>query len=130
MAMYIRLALMWVASPHFVNDEPEQLEAFERAFILENPHPPSQQGILGHFHADKTHDTMDRLNSISVPTLITSGEVDWQVPTHYGREVQRRIPGSELHVFAGQRSSHIAFSEMPDEWNRFTLDWLLDASTT
>lgn len=130
MAMYIRLAMMWVASPHFVNDEPEQLEAFERAFILENPHPPSQQGILGHFHADKTHDTMDRLNSISVPTLITSGEVDWQVPTRYGREVQRRIPGSELHVFTGQRSSHIAFSEMSDEWNRFTLDWLLDASTT
>jgi pimeloyl-ACP methyl ester carboxylesterase len=124
MAMYIRLAMMWVASPYFVNDQPDELEAYERAFILENPHPPSQHGILGHFHADKTHDTLDRLGSISVPTLITSGEVDWQVPTRYGREVQRRIPGSELHVFTGPRSSHIAFSEMPDEWNRFTLDWL------
>jgi pimeloyl-ACP methyl ester carboxylesterase len=59
-----------------------------------------------------------------VPTLVTSGEVDWQVPTRYGREVHRRIPGAELHVFQGPQSSHIAFHEMPDEWNRFTLAWL------
>lgn len=129
MTMYIRLAMMWVASPHFVNDQPEALDEYERGFLLENPHPPSQHGILGHFHADKTHDSLDRLGSITVPTLITSGEVDGQVPTRYGREVHRRIPGSELHVFTGPLSSHIAFSEMPDEWNRFTLDWLAEAST-
>lgn len=128
LATYIKFAMLWVASPHFVNDEPEQLDAYERGFILENPHPPSQHGILGHFHADKTHDTLDRLGSITVPTLITSGEVDWQVPTRYGREVQRRIPGSELHVFTGPRSSHIAFQEMTDEWNRFTLEWLAEAA--
>lgn len=124
MEMYIKLAMMWVASPTFVNDMPDELAAWERGFIAENPHPPSQHGILGHFHADKTHDTLDRLGSISVPTLITSGEVDWQVPTRYGIEVHRRIPGSELHVFNGAHSSHIAFSEMTEEWNRFTLDWL------
>ncbi|NCG25869.1 MAG: alpha/beta fold hydrolase, partial [Actinobacteria bacterium] len=94
MAMYIRLALMWVSSPHLVNNEPEQLEAYERAFIDENPHPPSQHGILGHFHADKTHDTLDRLSSIPVPTLITSGAVDWQAPPRHGREAPSRDPGS------------------------------------
>lgn len=125
---YIKLAMMWVASPTFVNDEPENLAAWERAFIAENLYPPSRHGILGHFHADKTHNTLNRLGSISVPTLITSGEVDWQVPTRYGREVHRRIPGSTLHVFSGPHSSHISFSEMPDEWNRFTLDWLDQAA--
>ena len=124
MAMYIRLAMMWVSSPHFVNERPDDVAAFERGFLLENPYPPSRAGILGHFHADKTHDTLDRLGSIAVPTLVTSGEVDWQVPTRYGREVHRRIPGAELHVFQGPQSSHIAFHEMPDQWNRFTLDWL------
>ena len=128
LSMYIRLAMMWVASPHFVNDQPEELEAYERAFILENPHPPSRDGILGHFHADKTHDTLERLSSIAVPTLVTSGEVDWQVPARYGREVHRRIPGAEFHMFTGPLSSHIAFSEMPDEWNRFTLEWLAGAA--
>ena len=123
-AGYIRAALLWVASPTFINDQPDDVEAFERGFILENPHPPSKEGLLGHFHADKTHDALDRLGTIEVPTLITSGEVDWQVPTRYGLEVQEAIPGSTMHVFRGPHSSHIAFHEMVDEWNAFTLGWL------
>ena len=123
-AGYIRTALLWVASPTFINDQPDDVEAFERGFILENPHPPSKAGLLGHFHADKTHDALDRLGSIRVPTLITSGEVDWQVPTRYGLAVQDAIPGSTMHVFRGPHSSHIAFHEMVEEWNAFTLGWL------
>jgi pimeloyl-ACP methyl ester carboxylesterase len=122
--MYVRTALLWVASPAFINEQPDDVEAFERGFLLDNPHPPSRAGMLGHFHADKTHDALDRLGGISVPTLITSGEVDWQVPTRYGREVQSRLPGSTLHVFEGPHSSHIAFHEMADEWNAFTKAWL------
>ena len=123
-AGFIRTGLLWVASPTFINDQPDDVEAFERGFIIENPHPPSKAGVLGHIHADKTHDALDRLGSVEVPTLITSGEVDWQVPTRYGREVQRAIPGSTMHVFGGPHSSHIAFHEMPGEWNAFTLGWL------
>ncbi len=123
-AAYIRCTLMWVASPDFVNNRPEEVEAFETGFILENPHPPSKEGMMGHFWADKTHDTLDRLSAITVPTLITSGEVDHQVPTRYGREVQSRIPHSTLHVFGGTRSSHIAFHEMTEEWNAFTIGWM------
>jgi pimeloyl-ACP methyl ester carboxylesterase len=80
--------------------------------------------MMGHFHADKTHDTLDRLETIAAPTLITSGEMDWQVPTRYGLDVQRKIPGATMHVFRGPNSSHIAFYEMADEWNEFTLAWL------
>lgn len=123
-AGYIRTGLLWVASPTFINDQPDDVEAFERGFIIDNPHPPSKAGMLGHFHADKTHDALDRLGSIEVPTLITSGEVDWQVPTRYGLDVQSAIPGSTMHVFRGPHSSHIAFHEMVDEWNAFTLGWL------
>ena len=124
LAGYIRTGLLWVASPTFINDQPDDVEAFERGVILENPHPPSKAGVLGHIHADKTHDALDRLGSIAVPTLITSGEVDWQVPTRYGLDVQRAIPGSTMHVFRGPHASHIAFHEMVDEWNAFTLGWL------
>ena len=123
-AAYIRCALLWVASPDFVNNRPDDARAFETGFILENPNPPSKHGMLGHFHADKTHDALDRLSAIAVPTLITSGEVDWQVPARYGREVQERILGSALHMFCGPRSSHIAFLEMADEWNAYTLAWM------
>ena len=123
-AAYIRCTLMWVASPDFVNNRPEEVEAFETGFILENPYPPSKEGMMGHFWADKTHDTLDRLSAITVPTLITSGEVDHQVPTRYGHQVQSHIPHSTLHVFGGPRSSHIAFHEMTEEWNAFTIGWM------
>ncbi|MFM8970627.1 MAG: alpha/beta fold hydrolase [Actinomycetota bacterium] len=124
MKMYIRLAMMWVSSPHFVNERPADVEAFERGFLLDNPFPASKEGILGHFHADKTHYTLDRLGQITVPTLVTSGEVDWQVPARYGRDVHSRIKNAEFHMFKGPQSSHIAFHEMIDEWNAFTLSWL------
>ena len=124
LAAYIRTGLLWVASPTFINDQPDDVEAFERGVVIENPHPPSKAGVLGHIHADKTHDALGRLGSIEVPTLITSGEVDWQVPTRYGLAVQQAIPGSTMHVFRGPHASHIAFHEMVDEWNAFTLGWL------
>ena len=127
LARYIRTALLWVASPTFINDQPEEVEAFETAFIVDNPNPPSKEGMIGHFHADKTHDALDRLHQIRVPTLITSGEVDWQVPTRYGLQVQERIMGATMHILRGPHSSHIAFHEMADEWNEFTLHWLLRA---
>jgi hypothetical protein len=71
--------------------------------------PPSREGIPGHFHADKTHDTLDRLGNIGVPQLITSGEMDWQVPARYGRAVYERIATAQWHCFAGPFSSHTAF---------------------
>jgi pimeloyl-ACP methyl ester carboxylesterase len=128
MRMYIRLTMMWVSSPHFVNERPADVEAFERGFLLDNPYPASREGILGHFHADKTHDALDRLGRISVPTLVTSGEADWQVPARYGRDVHSRIPGAEFHMFTGPQSSHIAFHEMADEWNASTLAWMKETS--
>jgi pimeloyl-ACP methyl ester carboxylesterase len=123
---FARTALMWVMSPAFLNEEPEALAERERGFSPDGPAPPSIDGLLGHLHADLTHDALHRLHAIAVPTLITSGEVDWQVPLRYGRAVQERIPGSRLHVFAGPRSSHCAFVEMPGEFNACTLAFLAE----
>ena len=127
MAMFVRTAFMWVMSPARLNDKPAEVAEIERAYLEENPHPPSKQGLIGHLHADLTHDTLGRLEQIHAPTLITSGEVDWQVPARYGRDVHMRIPGSALHVFTGPYSSHMAFVEMADEFNRLTLDFLASA---
>ena len=124
LAHFGRTALMWVMSPTFLNEEPEALAERERGFAPDGPSPPSIDGLLGHLHADLTHDALDRLPAIAVPALVTSGEVDWQVPLRYGRAVQERIPGSRLHVFAGPRSSHCAFMEMPGDFNALTLAFL------
>jgi len=127
MAMFVRTAFMWVMSPARLDEKPAEVAEIERAYLEENPHPPSKEGLIGHLHADLTHDTLDRLDLIHVRCLISSGEMDWQVPTRYGRDVQKRIRGSRLHVFAGPYSSHMAFVEMAHEFNRLTLDFLASA---
>jgi pimeloyl-ACP methyl ester carboxylesterase len=80
--------------------------------------------VLGHIHADKTHDALDRLARIRCPVLVTAGERDIQVPPRYGREVAGRIPGARYHLFTGPHASHLACVEMADEFNRVTLEWL------
>jgi len=91
---------------------------------LANPYPPSLAGILGHIHADLTHDAWDRLPSIRCPTLVTAGERDLQVPPRLGRAVAERIAGAEFHLFTGAGSSHLACVERADEFNALTLEWL------
>jgi pimeloyl-ACP methyl ester carboxylesterase len=120
---FIRTALMWITSPALLQEQPEQVRALETAF-LESEHPPTREGILGHCHADKSHDALDRLGRITVPTLVTCGERDVQVPERYGREVAGRIAGARFHLFRGPRASHLACLEMADEFNRFGLDFL------
>ncbi len=91
--------------------------------LISNPHLASDAGFAGQLHADMTHDTLDRLGNIRVPTLITAGELDMNTPYRYGVAVHERIRGSALHMFRGPRSSHCAMWEMADEFNRVCLDF-------
>ena len=121
---FVKTAFMWVMSPTYLNERPEDVALVERAYLLENPHPPTKEGLLGHLHADLTHDALDRLDRIRARTLITSGEMDWQVPARYGQAVHERIPESRFHLFTGRHSSHMAFFEMAAEFNELTLAFL------
>ncbi len=121
MKAFIRYALMWITSPTFLETQPDIVRAMEEAFLAE---PPDPRGVIGHIHADKTHDVLDRLDQIRCPVLVTAGECDIQVPPRYGEEVARRIPGATYHLFEGPHASHLACVEMADEFNRVTLDWL------
>jgi pimeloyl-ACP methyl ester carboxylesterase len=108
-------------SPTYLNDFPDQVAAIQDAYLA---NPPSAAGLLGHLHADRTHDALSRLGDITAPTLITSGEMDWQIPIRYGREVQWWMPGSQMHIFEGPLSSHCAFIEMADDFNEVSLSFL------
>ena len=124
LAHFVQTAFMMVMSPAYLVEKPDEVAAVERAYLFENPHPPTVEGLLGHLHADLTHDALDRLGRITARTLVTSGEVDWQVPPRYGRVVHEHVPGSRFHLFPGPYSSHMAYVEMADEWNAVTLAFL------
>jgi pimeloyl-ACP methyl ester carboxylesterase len=116
---FLRLALPNIASRELLNDE-TAYAAFERGFFDDNPFPPSREGVLGHLHADKTHDATPRLAAVRAPTLVATGEHDLMVRPDYGREVARLIPGARFHLFEGPRASHIALFEMPEDFRRET----------
>ena len=120
MKAFIRYALMWITSPTFLQESKDDVAGMEEAFLAE---PPAAAGVLGHIHADKTHDALDRLGDISCPTLVTAGEMDVQVPPRYGQEVSERIR-ARFHLFTGPHASHLSCAELADEFNRVTLDWL------
>ena len=117
---FLRLALPCILSREFLNDE-QGCAALARGFFDDNPFPPSREGVLGHLHADKTHDATARLGAIRAPTLVATGENDIQVRPDYGREVAAGIPGARFHLFRGPRASHCVCIELPDEFVAETL---------
>jgi len=121
LAAFIRYALMWITSPKFLREQPETVAAMEQAFLES---PPAPAGVLGHIHADKHHDALERLGRISCPVLVATGENDIQVPPRYGKEVADAVPGADWHLFKGEHASHLSCVEMADEFNRVTLEWL------
>ncbi len=121
---YLRFALMWVLSPRFLAEKPDEVHAIVDRYIDDNPFPPTKEGILGHTHADKLHDALERLPRIRARTLVTAGEMDVLVPPRYGEVVARAISGARYHLFRGDFSSHCACVEMADEWNRVTMAFL------
>ena len=119
---FIRCATTWILSPDFHAENGELLRGMERAYV--EPEPRARvAGVLAHCHADRFVDTRERLKSLELPTLVTAGERDIQVPPRYGRATAALIPGARFHLFEGPRSSHCSCFEMAPEWNRLVLDF-------
>jgi pimeloyl-ACP methyl ester carboxylesterase len=54
--------------------------------------------------------------------LITYGTLDLAALPAYNQAVYDQIPGAELYVFQG--AGHLPFSELPEQFNALTLDFL------
>jgi len=67
-------------------------------------------------------DIDSRVDSIVVPTLIISGELDILTPVKYGEHLHEKIKGSSFYVIRG--AGHFVMQEVPDEFNRLLLDFL------
>lgn len=119
---FIRGATCWIMSPDFHAAHPDMVAAMEAAYVERGA--ARVAGVLGHCHADRVVDALSRLSAIRVPTLVTAGERDIQVPPRYGRAVAALIPGARFHLFEGPRASHVACFEMADAFNDVMLSFL------
>jgi pimeloyl-ACP methyl ester carboxylesterase len=68
------------------------------------------------------HDTVDRLDRITAPTLVLVGAEDILTPVDESVELAKRIPGAHLRILP--RGGHAFFAEYPAEVNNAVLDFL------
>jgi len=69
----------------------------------------------------KEFEYLDKLHTINVPTLITSGIGDESTPL-LNKMMQDRIPGAKWELFA--HSQHMSFLQEGEKYMRILADWL------
>ena len=89
---------------------------------LEYPFSTGLTGLSRKGEAMRGHDTRDRLASLRVPTLITTGTEDILVPPSTSEDLHALIPGSELARIPD--AGHMHFIEQPAAFNDICLDFL------
>lgn len=79
-------------------------------------------GLRASVHRLPTHDVVDRLPMIAMPTLIVVGELDEETPPAYSEAMAAAIPDAVLEVIPGV--GHLTPSEAPDAFNKLLTDFL------
>lgn len=77
--------------------------------------PRSVHGFRHTGHAVVTHDVMDRLSAIAVPTLLLCGADDLITPASHTQEIGRRIPGAEVRIIP--QAAHGFLTERPESFD-------------
>ncbi len=90
------------------------------------PDEATLRTILAQLGAIGGHDTLERLGSVAVPTLVLHGERDPAVPVANARILADAIPGARLEVLAG--AGHIVFWQQPERCAELVADFALGAA--
>lgn len=102
-----------MSAPSFYDHEPERQAEVDR--LLAKHMSANPAGTAGHFRADLSHETRDRLPLISCPTLVVHGEEDLITLPWYNRTAAELIPDSTCMTIPG--AGHLAWLERPNELN-------------
>ncbi len=118
---FMELLQLWIfAADHTAAHLDVLLQGQQEA--RENPIPMPQHAFNAQCDACITHDTLDRLDAIKVPTLITVGDTDIFTPFAFSKAIHDRISASELLVL--ERTGHAHHWEKLDEFNSKTTAFL------
>ncbi|MEO9222112.1 MAG: alpha/beta fold hydrolase [Mycobacteriaceae bacterium] len=119
------LALGIAFSPELLNSE--QFGPMMEQMLPLFPSTPGQVATtVEQWDADLAHDSLDRLDQITAPTLVVVGEQDLLTPPWQGRAVADRIPGARFELFTGPGSSHAVGLERAEEFGTLVLDFLAE----
>lgn len=86
-----------------------------RARVVSWHHTVGRDATRADYAACNAFDVMDRVGSITAPTLIVVGDRDAMTPPKYATFLRERIAGSTLALIEG--AGHLAHAESPDAVN-------------
>jgi 3-oxoadipate enol-lactonase len=114
----MRDVTLWAFTLPFFEKRREDLAEFEAAMrYMDQP----VHAYLAQLAVIQNHDTTDRLNQITVPSLVLAGEEDILIPVALSRRIHEAIPGSE---WATTKGGHACLWEHPAEFNQTFLDFI------
>jgi 3-oxoadipate enol-lactonase len=116
-----RVRALWLFAPCSYEERPEFIELVLQNAIA-NPHPQSLTGYLRQGDAVLGHDTLERLDLLRCPTLVSVADQDVLVPPRFSHAIAQRVPGAELKTIAD--AGHAYMWEKPDAFNAMCLEFL------
>jgi 3-oxoadipate enol-lactonase len=113
----------WLFSNTFLRNKEAVQQTID--LLTSNPHPVGPEAYNRQAQAYLRHDALDRLATLTAPTLVIVGEHDLLTPPWICREVADSIPGSQFEIIKGEGSSHLVAIERPDEFNHLVTRFLV-----
>ena len=117
----LRVIALWLFAPRTYEERPEFVELVLQNAIA-NPHPQSLTGFLRQGDAVLGHDTLERLEQLRCPTLVSVADQDILVPPRFSHAIAQRVPGAELKTIAD--AGHAYMWEAPEAFNAMCLEFL------
>jgi pimeloyl-ACP methyl ester carboxylesterase len=127
-SVYGDAMLWWLFSPEFLEEQADVAAEVARV-AFEGEGTPAPHAHLQAVEISRAHDLSARLASISVPTLVVSGEEDWTVPWRQGRAVAAAVPEAQFQLLTGRGSSHLQLLERSAEVTDAIVEFLTGSST-
>jgi pimeloyl-ACP methyl ester carboxylesterase len=115
---FLNVVNLWCFAPRIYNEG--IMEEWLTAAAA-SPYAQSVDAFCRSADALIEHDTADRIGAVSVPTLVTVGELDLCLPVRFSQDLVERIPGARLEVIADQ--AHQPFQEGPAQYNALLADF-------
>jgi Predicted hydrolases or acyltransferases (alpha/beta hydrolase superfamily) len=120
-ADFTQLLQLWIASaPYYEEHFDEMVQDQINAHVDYMP----VDAFLAQSDACIMHNTFDRLDMITAPTLLTVADADIFTPLRLTVEMHERLPSSEMVVFNGL--GHIHHWEDLERFNDVTTQFLLE----
>lgn len=114
----VRASMLWLFTPQALIENPKFIDGVEALALQYHPEPAA---FLRQLDAVESHDALDDLRDLRIPTRVIVAKRDIMVPPELGRQLAAAIPGADLVELDGAHAFNI---EVVDAFNDAVIEFL------